>query len=246
MRRQRFRRPGPYAPRQEHQQAARFPTQPYRNDRSCYAGVQCDAQVQRLRTLQASQQMLYDVYEHTMGMIEELEKYEPEIPGKTAKNSGLLSHIIPIETKLPWHEVETKIDTELSCLQAQMMFAQDEAKESARKEMLITTIGWLAAREEKDIPIGPVDQYARNVYQILKGEPMDSPEAKHRPTIELDERVVNELLFNYGQARHQGDRQDRAFHDNPEKKAAMRKMRQGERGENGIERLKKVEKDALR
>lgn len=51
--------------------------------------------------------------------------------------------------------------------------------------------------------------------------------------LRLDERVVNELLFNYGQARHQGDRQDRAFHDNPDKKAAMRKMRQGERGENG-------------
>ena len=47
--------------------------------------------------------MLYDVYEHTMGMIEELEKHEDH-PNK-AGNSGLLHYVIPQESKRPKREV---------------------------------------------------------------------------------------------------------------------------------------------
>ena len=52
----------------------------------------------------ASEQMLYDVYEHTMGMIEELEKHEHAKYGKTAPNSGLLKHIIPRDAMQPEFE----------------------------------------------------------------------------------------------------------------------------------------------
>lgn len=41
--------------------------------------------------------MLYDVYENTIGMIEELEKHEDH--GKSAGHSGLLSHVIPPDRK---------------------------------------------------------------------------------------------------------------------------------------------------
>ena len=47
--------------------------------------------------------MLYDVYEHTMGVIEELEKHEEH--GKSAGYSGLLNHIIPKERKKEKHDV---------------------------------------------------------------------------------------------------------------------------------------------
>ena len=65
-----------------------------------------------------------------------------------------------------------------------MKFAPSEAKEKAVHEMLQKTILWLAARQENGIPIGPVDYYARNVWQILREETMtELPEQEKRPEI---------------------------------------------------------------
>ena len=47
--------------------------------------------------------MLYDGYEHTMGMIEELEKHEGH--NMSAGYSGLLSHLIPKGVKKPEEDV---------------------------------------------------------------------------------------------------------------------------------------------
>lgn len=47
--------------------------------------------------------MLYDIYQNLMGMIEELEKHE--VQGKSAGNSGLLSHVIPANKKKDKHDV---------------------------------------------------------------------------------------------------------------------------------------------
>lgn len=44
---------------------------------------------------------------------------------------------------------------------------------------------------------------------------------------------MNDFLFNYAQARQQGQEQDKAFYDNPEKKAAMRDIRQGKSQRHG-------------
>ena len=49
----------------------------------------------------------------------------------------------------------------------------------------------------------------------------------------LDEAAVNNFLCHYAQARHQGELQDKEFYDNPNKKAAMRNMRQGKDHHNG-------------
>jgi len=47
--------------------------------------------------------MLYDVYENTIGMIEELEKYEDH--GKSAGFSGLLRDRVPPTRKREKHDV---------------------------------------------------------------------------------------------------------------------------------------------
>ena len=44
----------------------------------------------------------------------------------------------------------------------------------------------------------------------------------------LDERTVNELMFAFAQAQHKGDLQDKEFEANPDKKASLCKMREGE------------------
>ena len=51
----------------------------------------------------ASEQMLYDIYENTIGMIEELEKHEDH--GMSAGHSGLLDHIVPPNKKREKHDV---------------------------------------------------------------------------------------------------------------------------------------------
>ena len=44
---------------------------------------------------------------------------------------------------------------------------------------------------------------------------------------------MNDLLYHYAQARKQGELQDKEFHDNPNKEAAVPKMRQGRDHHNG-------------
>ncbi|XP_020619809.1 uncharacterized protein LOC110057559 [Orbicella faveolata] len=60
-------------------------------------------QEQTQRSLQASEQMLYDIYENTIGMIEELEKHEDH--GKSAGYSGLLDHRAPPPRRREKHDV---------------------------------------------------------------------------------------------------------------------------------------------
>ena len=78
-----------------------------------------------------------------------------------------------------------------------MKFAPSEAKGKAVHEMLQKTILWLAARQEKEIPIGPVDYYARNVWQILNEEAITSPEEEKRPEI----KYVLMSIFTPGERR---------------------------------------------
>ena len=51
----------------------------------------------------ASEQMLYDIYENTIGMIEELEKHEDH--GRSAGYSGLFDHRAPPIRKREKHDV---------------------------------------------------------------------------------------------------------------------------------------------
>ena len=81
-------------------------------------------------------------------------------------------------------QVFAKIEAELTCFDAQMKFAQPEAKKKAKEKMLQKTLMWWAAREEKDIPLGEVDLYAWNVFQILREEPMKLPKTEKDPTTE--------------------------------------------------------------
>ena len=43
--------------------------------------------------ISASEQMLYGIYENTMGVIEELEAFEEQGHGKVLPKSGLLDHL---------------------------------------------------------------------------------------------------------------------------------------------------------
>lgn len=194
-------------------------------------------QIQKQRSLQASAQMLYDGYEHTMGMIEELEKHEGH--NMSAGFSGLLTHIIPKGTKKPKHDVTAIIEAELTCLDAQMTFAPPEVTRAARMKLLEKTLKWVAARGEAGIKPSSVDAYTKNVVQVLiKPDSVKFPERKRDPkSASLDERTANELMFRFAQAQHKGNLQDKEFEADPNKKAAMRRIREGEDLHSGATRL---------
>lgn len=72
-----------------------------------------------------------------------------------------------------------KIETELTCLHAQLkftkMFADDKKK--AIEEMLAEIIKWMAAREEAlGQKMSHVDEYALNVVRVLQGQLMELPD----------------------------------------------------------------------
>ena len=75
------------------------------------------------------------------------------------------------------------IRAQLTILDAQMKFAPPEVTKKARMKLLNTTLKWVAAREEKGIPRGLVDRYAKNVVQVLI-----KPESMKLPPTEGDSR----------------------------------------------------------
>ena len=78
-------------------------------------------------------------------------------------------------------QVQAVIEAELVSLEAQMMFAPSEAKESAKSAMIQRTLMWVAAREETEVPKGLVDEYVKNVLHVLNGKPMMLPPRKKGP-----------------------------------------------------------------
>lgn len=72
-----------------------------------------------------------------------------------------------------------KIETELTCLHAQMKFTKMLAddKKKATEEMLAEIIKWMAAREEAlGEKMSLVDEYALNVVRVLEGQLMELPD----------------------------------------------------------------------
>ncbi|PFX11584.1 hypothetical protein AWC38_SpisGene24625, partial [Stylophora pistillata] len=142
--------------------------------------MQTQEQIQKQRSLQASEQMLYDGYEHTIGMIEELEKHEGH--NVSAGFSGLLEQIIPKGTNKPKHDVTAIIEAELTCLDVQMTFAPPEVTRAARMKLVEKTLKWVAARREKGIKPSSVDAYTKNVVQVLlKPDSVKFPERERDP-----------------------------------------------------------------
>lgn len=233
-------RPGGYLPGHDH---GGYPAGHYHEEsdaRTIYdqeMQTQAQEQIQKQRTLQASAQMLYDGYENTMGMIEELEKHEGH--NMSAGFSGLMTHVIPKGTKKPKRDVTAIIEAQLTCLDGQMTFAPPEVTRAARMKLLEKTLKWVAARGERGIEPSPVDAYTKNVVQVLiKPDSLKFPERERDPrAASLDERTVNELMFAFAQAQHKGDLQDKEFEANPDKKASLRKMREGEDLHSGATRL---------
>ena len=78
-------------------------------------------------------------------------------------------------------QTQAVIEAELVSLEAQMMFAPSEAKESAKSAMIQRTLMWVAAREETGVPKGLVDEYVKNVLHVLNGKPMKLPPRKKGP-----------------------------------------------------------------
>ncbi|XP_022800334.1 uncharacterized protein LOC111338168 [Stylophora pistillata] len=137
------------------------------------------------------------------------------------------------------YKVTAIIEAELTCLDAQMTFAPPEVTRAARMKLLEKTLKWAAAREEAKIKPSSVDAYTKNVVQVLiKPDSVKFPERERDPrSASLDEPTVNELMFGFAQAQYKGDLQDKEFEAHPNKKAAMRKIREGEDLHSGAARL---------
>ncbi|KXJ14369.1 uncharacterized protein LOC110238970 isoform X2 [Exaiptasia diaphana] len=162
--------------------------------------VQFFTQESLLRSVQASTQMLYDVFDFTIGMLEELEKHEGHPGKRLPPNSGIFPHLVPLNHKKPEPEVIAGIEAELQCLSIQMRYLpKDVINDSTRKQMVEQTLKWLGAREELQVP--------RSIVERINSE------------------QVNEATFQMARGRHFGEQQDQQFHKDPNKKAKLRPKR---------------------
>jgi len=73
------------------------------------------------------------------------------------------------------------IEGQLAALDGQMTYAPADVTKKARMKMLDKTLLWVAARDEKQIPPGLADCYAKSLVQLLtEPESMKLPE-RRRP-----------------------------------------------------------------
>ncbi|XP_013412279.1 uncharacterized protein LOC106175017 [Lingula anatina] len=128
------------------------------------------AQRQQFRSLQASKQMLYDVYEQNMGMIEELEARDSA--EMSQKTEGFIPYMrskirLPTQKHKARTDVTAIIEAEIVCLQTQLMVAPKEVVASATEELIKKTLLWLAHRQDMAAPLAHCDGYAVNVLELL-------------------------------------------------------------------------------
>lgn len=64
-------------------------------------------------------------------------------------------------------QVIAKVEAELSCLNLQLQSAPPDVVTQARGKLIKRTLSWAAARDDKHIPRAKVDDYAKNVLQLL-------------------------------------------------------------------------------
>ena len=74
------------------------------------------------------------------------------------------------------------IEGQLVALDGQMTYAPADVTKKARMKILDRTLLWVAARDEKKIPAGLVDCYAKSLVQLLtEPESMKLPERQRPP-----------------------------------------------------------------
>lgn len=87
------------------------------------------------------------------------------------------------------------IEGQLVALDGQMTYAPPEVTKQARMKMLDKTLSWVAAREEREIPLGLADSYAKSLVQLLtEPESMKLPE-REKPSDPRSGRYVFVLHF---------------------------------------------------
>lgn len=81
-------------------------------------------------------------------------------------------------------QVTAGIELELMCLKAQMKSHPPEVTSEARKGLIMQVIKWAASRSAAGIPYSPVDDYCKNVLEILLfGAPQELPNVVRAPKI---------------------------------------------------------------
>ncbi|XP_020905070.1 uncharacterized protein LOC110243322 [Exaiptasia diaphana] len=179
------------------------------------------------RSVQASTQMLYDVYNYTTVMLEELEKHEGRPGIEVPPNSEIFPHLVPLNHKKPKPEVIAGIEAELQCLSIQMRYLpKDVINDSTRKQMVEQTLKWLGFRQEMKVPRSKVEWYCKNILEIvLFGAAREMPPRKHPSPTEINSEQVNEAMFQMARGRYFGEQQDKPFHEDPNKNAELKPKR---------------------
>ncbi|XP_013401106.1 uncharacterized protein LOC106166992 [Lingula anatina] len=199
------------------------------------------AQRQQFRSLQASKQMLYDVYEQNMGMIEELEARDSSEMSK--KTEGIIPYLrskirLPTQKHKARTDVTAIIEAEIVCLQTQLMVAPKEVVASATEELIKKTLLWLAHRQDMAAPLAHCDGYAVNVLELLlHGNAEIQPREKGPNAGRLDEDIVNGVMGGFQGAKHKQKLQDEEFRRDEKKQPKLSDIRGGKSLLSGVRRV---------
>lgn len=195
------------------------------------------------RSIQASQQMLFDGLAVSIGMIEELERLQHEDDGKMKKSSYPTMGYTPLHARnVP--EALRRIEASLATLGAQLKFAPPEASAEARIKMLEAVLQWLGTRSCLGKRITEVDHYAVNILELMFVGDItihrQMREARMQHTEKLDEQSISNAFSWINIGRAYSEQVDKEFKEAPQKAALLSNLRNEGSFQEGIMRAVEV------
>ncbi|XP_078541511.1 uncharacterized protein LOC144826926 [Lissotriton helveticus] len=200
-------------------------------------------QEQLQRSIQASQQMLFDGLAVSIGMIEELEHLQHEDDGRMRKSSYPTMGYTPLHARnVP--EALSKIEASLATLGAQLKFAPPDASAQAKTKMLEAVLLWLGTRASCVKGITEVDHYAVNILELLFFGDItihrQMREARMRHPEKLDEQSISNVVSWISKGRAYSEEVDKNFKEDTQKAAVLSNLRNEGTFQDGIMRAKKL------
>ncbi|CAH1796834.1 unnamed protein product [Owenia fusiformis] len=212
-----------------------------------YIRGQQQTTLQMHRSLQASKQMAYDVYANVVTAIEELEAREingktteaKDISGKSKKKKVPRSGAhLPDQGFKDFRAVKEGVKAQLIIFQTHLKNCPPGVVAEIRDELKERTMGWMAVRQEHNLPESEADKMAGKLFEILATG--QTPHSYSKSQLERGTMSGRELNENFGKimvGNHKRAELDRNFREDPDRKAEIPNIRSGNYPHYGAERM---------
>ncbi|CAC5387687.1 unnamed protein product [Mytilus coruscus] len=160
----------------------------YRPQQTAAIQIQKQQQVERLRSIEASKQMVFEVYGNTIGILEEFERRESK--NKSIKRSQVQ---IPDQSGKDDNDVQTILQAQILILQTQMKTCDTRIRKEVSDDLRDKTLRWVASREKQRIADGETDIFVGQVFEVISNKEAQHPKKFYRSPASIENVTMNDM-----------------------------------------------------